>query len=177
MRTCRRRIILIIAGILALGASGRARAQGCAEDPAFATLDFWIGEWDVLAGGQEVGRNRIEEVIEGCAVLEHWTGAGGGQGKSLFYLQPATGEWKQVWVTSTPNRPGGVKEKTLVGRLPGGGVRFQGEIPLVGGGSYLDRTTLTPADDGTVRQVIERSTDGGQTWVVDFDAVYRRRTP
>ena len=151
------------------------RGQGCVEDPDYGALDFWVREWDVFVGEQQVGTNRIKKILEGCAILEHWVATDGGEGKSLFYHQPATGEWKQVWVTTTPDRPGGVKEKTLVERLPGGGVRFQGEIPLVDGGSYLDRTTLTPLGDGTVRQVIERSTDGGETWQVGFDALYRPR--
>ena len=55
-----------------------------------------------------------------------------------------------------------------------GGVRFQGEIPLEDNRSYLDRTTLTPLPDGRVRQVIEWSTDGGETWNIAFDAYYIR---
>lgn len=27
----------------------------CQTDPAFATLDFWVGEWNVFAGEQQVG--------------------------------------------------------------------------------------------------------------------------
>lgn len=166
--------VLLTAG---LTLAAPARGQGCAGDTAFETLDFWVGEWEVFVGAQRVGTNRIEKILGGCAILEHWADARGSEGKSLFYHQPATGEWKQVWVTATPGRPGGVKEKTLVERLPDGGVRFQGEIPVEGGGSYLDRTTLMPAGDGTVRQLIERSTDGGTTWEVGFDAVYRSRAP
>jgi hypothetical protein len=52
-------------------------------------------------------------------------------------------------------------------------VRFQGAIPLPGGGQYLDRTTLTPLEDGAVRQVIEVSRDG-ESWRTVFDAVYVR---
>jgi hypothetical protein len=33
--------------------------------------------------------------------------------------------------------------------------------------------SLTPLPGGTVRQVIEESRDGGATWQVGFDAVYR----
>ena len=166
-------IPLAVTAVLATGMA--ARAQGCSEDAAYATLDFWVGEWDVLADGQPVGGNRIEKILGGCALLEHWTDARGGEGKSLFYFSPALAEWRQVWVTETPGAPGGVKEKTLVERLEGGGVRFQGDIPAPGGGSYLDRTTLTPLPDGTVRQLIERSVDGGATWQSGFDAIYRRR--
>ncbi len=79
-----------------------------------------------------------------------------------------------MWVTESATSPGGVKEKRLVERLAGGALRFQGEIPVAGGGSYLDRTTLTPVPGGRVRQVIEISTDGGATWKTTFDAEYVR---
>lgn len=161
---------------LAMAAAGQATAPApCADVAAFSTLDFWLGEWDVLVDGLVAGSNRIEKILDGCAVMEHWTAAGGGEGKSLFYHVPATGEWKQVWVTGRATAPGGVKEKTIVPAPEPGAVRFQGRIDGAEGGSYLDRTTLTPRADGTVRQVIEVSVDEGETWRTVWDSVYRRR--
>ena len=152
--------------------SGSAQARpGCAADSAFAMLDFWVGDWNVYQDTTLVGTNRIEKVLSGCAVIEHWRAVGGAEGKSLFYYQPATAQWKQVWVTENPASPGSVKEKVLTEKLAGGGVRFQGEIPLRGGATYLDRTTLTPLPDGRVRQLIEIARDG-KTWETTFDAVY-----
>ena len=148
---------------------------GCRDDSAYAELDFWVGNWDVFVGDAKVGENRIEKILNECAVLESWTGADGGKGMSLFYYQKATGDWNQVWVTQNANRPGGLKEKKLVARPGKGAVRFQGSIPLEGGGSYLDRTTLKPLPDGRVQQVIEISSDQGKTWKVTFDAIYVRR--
>jgi hypothetical protein len=144
-------------------------AAGCDTIPAYHALDFWVGEWIVSAGGQVVGRNRIEKVVHGCALIENWTDATGIDGKSLFYYHRVRQDWKQVWVD-----PGGVKEKHLVARYPDGSVRFQGELPRPNGAFVLDRTTLSPLADGSVRQVIEQSVDGGKTWLVGFDAVYRR---
>ena len=85
------------------------------------------------------------------------------------------GTWKQVWVTEWATRPGGVKEKTFEVMDSPNVVRFQGRIALPDGGSYLDRTTLTRLPSGDVRQVIETSTDEGQSWTAGFDAIYRRR--
>jgi hypothetical protein len=68
-----------------------------------------------------------------------------------------------------------MKEKRLVARYPGGAVRFEGEIRLPGGGRYLDRTTLDPTADGSVRQVIGVSKNGGGTWRAVLDGDYRRR--
>ncbi len=155
-----------------------AAAQGpCTGAPGFGELDFWVGTWAVEVSGQRVGTNRIEKILGGCAVAEHWTDASVRRGYSLFYYIPALGEWRQVWVTEYATGVGGVKEKRLVARLPDGGLRFQGEIPVAGGDSYLDRTTLTPLDDRRVRQVIEVSRDGGATWRVTFDAMYRAEPP
>lgn len=44
------------------------------------------------------------------------------------------------------------------------------------GSGYLDRTT-TRIDGDSVRQLIEVSTDAGETWRSVFDATYRRRVP
>lgn len=171
----------LVAGALLLLGAGHAAPQqpsapACADVPGFAALDFWVGEWDVLVEQEKVGENTIEKVLDGCAVTELWRAGGGGEGRSLFYYTPATDTWKQVWVTGRAAAPGGVKEKILIARYDGGGVRFQGEIPLPDGGAYLDRTTLTPLEGGRVRQHIEVSTDGGESWRTTFDAVYVPRS-
>ena len=155
---CIRGLLVLSIAVLSLTSPARAQTP-CAEDPAYAALDFWIGEWEVRAGGSIAGYNRIEKVLGGCALTELWTGAGGGEGRSIFYYIPARQQWHQVWVTQNATGPGGVKEKQLIETLDDGGVRFQGEIALVAGGTYLDRTTLTPLPNDEVRQHIEISTD------------------
>jgi|GEM_PF-1495809 quercetin dioxygenase-like cupin family protein len=159
----------------ALAQSPGSTSASCADTPALHALDFWLGEWTVRVGGdgQVAGTNRIERILGGCAITETWRDASGGEGRSLFYYLPVEGAWHQVWVTPNALRPGGVKEKRMTERI-GDGLRFQGTIALPGGGSYLDRTTLTPESDGTVRQVIEVSQDDGTTWRTMFDGVYHR---
>ncbi|MDH4107087.1 MAG: hypothetical protein OEW35_02115 [Gammaproteobacteria bacterium] len=166
---------LLLAGMLQ--AAGPAIAQqsvpACRDLPAYTRLDFWLGEWDVYVGATLAGRNRIESILDGCAVSEHWSAAGGGEGVSLFYVAP-DGSWRQVWVTANAARPGGTKEKTELPGTTAGEIHFQGEIRTADG-SYLDRTTLTRMEPDAVRQLIEVSTDGGASWRAVFDAVYRRR--
>lgn len=165
--------VVWIAAVPSAAASQEATLPAACDDVrGFHRLDFWAGTWDVQVNGRTVGRNRIEKILDGCAVLEHWRGQAGGEGKSLFYYIPANDTWKQVWVTAGATGRGGVKEKELVETTADGGLRFLGEIPLADGTSYLDRTTLTPLPGGRVRQVIDRSTDGGETWHTGFDAVY-----
>jgi len=172
------RLVLLTGVSLTPGLGPVAEAQitavPCDSVPGFHALDFWVGQWEVVDSTRQrhFGRNRIEKVLDGCAVTETWMADGGGDGMSLFYYNALTDVWKQVWVTENATRPGGLKEKRLVARFEDGSIRFQGELPRQDGGTYLDRTTLTPLPDGAVRQHIEISVDGGATWRTTFDAHY-----
>ena len=162
----------VLALLAALSIPGSAEAQSSCEGiTAYDRLDFWLGEWSVRSGGREAGTNRITKILGGCAVQEEWIGATGGEGRSLFYYHPREEEWRQVWVTSTSFRTGGVKEKTLLAVTDDGALRFQGRVVDEAGVAWLDRTTLTPLPEGRVRQLIEISPDG-MSWETVFDAVY-----
>ena len=160
----------------AIPVPARQPAPQCEQVPGFHRLDFWLGQWDVKIGDQLVGTNRIEKVLNGCAVIESWRGADGAEGRSLFFYDHVTDTWKQVWVTANATAPGGLKEKTLIETLPDGSLRFQGVVRLQDGRMYLDRTTLTPLPADRVRQHIEISVDDGSTWQSRFDAIYVRPT-
>ena len=147
----------------------------CAGDSAMRVLDFWVGDWKVVdSAGTRQGDDRVEKILNGCAVVEHWRGIDGDEGESLFYYVPALRRWKQVWVTGQAFAVGGLKEKELIARYPNGGTRFQGVVQGLRG-PLLDRTTLTPMADGRIHQVIEISRDGGSTWLTTFDAFYARK--
>jgi len=133
------------------------------------SLDFWVGEWNVTSNGQRAGMNRIEKVLGGAAVIEHWKDAAGGEGKSLFYWMADKKKWKQVWVTPD----GSYKEK--VAEPIEGGLLFTGTAYLPSGTSYQDRTHLTKMADGAVRQVIEYWDTGSKSWKKTFEAIYRRK--
>ncbi|HTQ13632.1 MAG TPA: hypothetical protein VMH86_07135 [Rhizomicrobium sp.] len=141
-----------------------------------AALDFWIGDWAVTdPDGTKAGENRVERLLDGCAVIEHWHGAGAGDdGMSLFSYDARRGTWEQTWVTPDTARPGGLKHKTMIARRADGSVVFQGTI-VTQTGALLDRTTLSPVSPGHVRQLIEWSRDGGRSWKTVFDGRYARQ--
>jgi hypothetical protein len=165
-------VFWLLAGPTAQSA-GSATAPACHEAPGYSRLDFWVGEWDVYWKGRKVGTNRISKILSGCAIEEDWVDIEGGRGKSLFYFHPREGTWKQVWITDHATRRGGTKEKTLTTDVDGGGVRFEGELPIRDA-RVRDRTTLWPLKNGRVRQLIEFSEDDGATWTVSFDGEYVR---
>jgi hypothetical protein len=139
--------------------------------PELRQFDFWIGRWSVSAGGQPAGESRIESVLDGVAILEHWTGASGHRGKSLNLYNRARGEWEQFWVDGEGGR------LLLRGGLRGGAMVLEGvaDAPDAETGvARRERITWTPAADGSVRQLWEASVDDGASWVVEFDGHYVR---
>jgi hypothetical protein len=179
---------VLLASLLLCARTSSVSAQQAAPSPCSTSvrtaLDFWVGDWTVAlntpqherAGDDRVERASFDKLtMTSAAVIERWTDADGSEGTSLFSFDPFACTWHQLWITSDPAQPGGLKHKDLVALLPGGGVRFQGAYPGRRVMTVLDRTTLTPRPDGTVRQVIEVSGDGGATWNAGFDAIYTRR--
>jgi hypothetical protein len=146
------------------------RAFPCARDEAFRAFDFWLGSWDVhQPNGQFAGTNLIRSEESGCVLTEHWTGASGGTGSSINYLDKASGEWVQVW-----NSEGGA-QISIRGGMTDEGMRLIGTIHYVGNGTTAPfRGLWTPLDDGRVRQFFEQSNDGGDTWAPWFEGYYTR---
>ncbi len=140
-------------------------------DPARA-FDFWLGAWDVFApDGRQVGTNRIEALLDGKVLQEHWHGNGGITGTSLNARDATSGRWHQTWIDSS----GSVL--LLDGGPQAGGMVLQGLTPNETDptGSDRNRITWMPSlDGGEVRQLWEVSTDDGRTWTIAFDGRYRR---
>lgn len=145
-------------------------AQPCG-DPDYRAFDFWVGEWEVTtAQGQPAGTNVIEKILNGCVLLENWTGMGGGSGKSMNFYDAGRRRWTQTWVSDSGN----VLE--VHGGFRDGAMRFEGQVYRKDGAPLLDRMTFFPLEPGKVRQLIEHSGDNGKTWVVWFDGIYTRKT-
>lgn len=75
----------VLAGLLlaaALPAMAQAPAPSC-DTPQYPQFDFWVGHFEVrTADGKLAGHNRIEAVLDGCALAEHWTAAGTRRGST-----------------------------------------------------------------------------------------------
>jgi uncharacterized protein (TIGR02246 family) len=144
-------------------------AKPCGAKPEYRQFDFWIGEWEVQAGGKRAGTNNVQLILGDCVIFENWTGAGGMTGKSFNIYNTAKGKWQQTWVDSS----GSVLE--LYGEFKDGAMRLAGERPAPNGGKIIDRLSFFPLEGGRVRQLWESSKDDGKTWGVVFDGLYVRR--
>ena len=139
--------------------------------PEHRQFDFWVGEWNVTTPqGQPAGTNRIERTLEGCALMEDWTSAGGTSGSSFNFYDRATGQWYQSWIDE---RGGALR---MSGGLVEGKMVLQTEpLRRRDGVTVVHRVSWSREDGQRVRQFWESTTDGGKTWIVAFDGMYERK--
>lgn len=147
----------------------KSNAFPCASDPDARAFDFWVGNWEVRdRSGNVVGHNSVDLVLGQCALIENWSGAMGGAGKSLNVFNKAKGTWQQTWV----NDKGEVVEYGNAETSPGT-MRFTARTTKMEKQIML-RLSFYKVDDNTVRQVGEYSADDGKTWSVTYDFTYTR---
>jgi tetratricopeptide (TPR) repeat protein len=150
----------------------------CMTNAHAREFDFWIGEWDVYPNGtlQLVGNSKVEIAAGGCFLLENWTALGPvpNTGKSMNYINTATGKWEQFWIGSgglTINNP----QKFVEGEYKDGAMRFTFEQFNPQGGKQIGRFIFFNEGPDQVRQFNEVSSDGGNTWTTVYDFVYKRK--
>lgn len=137
-------------------------------------FDFWIGEWDAYVRGTDnlAGKSKIELASGGCMILENWTSVGAPfNGKSMNFVDPVSGKWKQIWVGS-----GGVNAtEFLNGEYRDGAMRFEHETVNPQGVKQKVHFYFFNEGPDQVRQFHETSIDDGKTWTTTYDFTYKRR--
>ena len=145
----------------------QAVAGRCHAEP-YHQLDFWLGHWEVrnTAGGVE-GTNTITSEQDGCVVVERWTSPDQ-TGISLNFYDFRTRLWYQHWVDSFGNTldlRGGVVDGRMT--LTGDRLTPKGEMAKERNVWYVDQQSR-------LRNVWDYSLDGGKTWILRFDGVYKK---
>jgi hypothetical protein len=134
-------------------------------------LDFWIGQWivyDKANDNTQVGTSRVESVMNGCGIAEHYEApaAPGGaySGASYSAFDRNDGHWHQFYVDVNGNATwytGGLQGTDIV-------------MTAAGRKGSLQKMTYHPVDDGSVEQTGMASTDRGKTWNAGYDYIYRK---
>ena len=108
---------------------------------------------------------------DGCVMQENWKSAAGKYaGTSYNFYNAASKTWTQTWVD---NQGGSLK---LEGAFRNGKMVLMSEpVKDKKVGSYINRITWTPNEDGSVRQLWETSSDFGTTWNAIFDGLYKKK--
>lgn len=144
-------------------------------DADHSAFSFWLGDWDVSTrSGVVVATSTIASIADGCAIEEnfHQTVGPGGvvasyRGASYSVFDAAGGgKWRQFYVDSAGS----------VTIFEGGMVDGAMVLIAPGGPGTIQRMTVAPQSDGSVRQTGATSRDGGDTWSTGgYDFTYRRR--
>ncbi|QDX80080.1 hypothetical protein B9N43_01695 [Denitratisoma sp. DHT3] len=151
--------------LLGLATAIAGAANKPCQGPAYRQFDFWIGQWQVGTPDHTVvGNNRISAIAGGCALLEEWTGADGGSGKSLIVYQPERGRWRQLWADSNGERTDRQGRPGLGGMV----------LADPAGPGRRGRNVLRAVSADELRQLEQSSNDGGRTWTTVFEGIYRR---
>ena len=146
-----------------------AERHPCKKNEKKREFDFWVGTWDVSNQGQHAGVNEIQLILGDCVLFENWTSAGAYTGKSFNYYDSAEGHWRQIWLDDY----GGVIEFT--GKVRDGTMYYTATTKGAEGAETEHKLTFSQNDDGSVRQLWEQSTDGGETWNAVWDGHYVRK--
>lgn len=147
-------------------------AYPCMNNPKAREFDFWIGEWEVYVTGTKslAGHSKVDMISRGCALLENWDSSGS-SGKSLNFVDPNTGKWRQTWVGSYAF---GIQD-FVQGEYKDGAMRFAFEGINAQGKKFIGRFIFYNEKPGQVRQFNETSLDGGKTWVTSYDFTYLKK--
>ena len=158
--------------ILALFFSGSLSAQECACcDSLHSQFNFWAGEWEVFdTSGQLIGTNTISILQDSCVLMEEWQSSSGkSTGTSYNFYDADDGLWHQHWI----DNKGGILN--LSGSLIGNSMIMMSVSNTKGGLPTMDKIIWTPLENGQVRQVWKKSSNGGQTWFVVFEGLYKKK--
>ena len=147
-------------------------AQNPCSSTAYHQFDFWVGDWEVYHSQADtiVGYNRIERILNGCVIMENWTGATGFEGKSINTFSPIDSTWNQVWVDisgATYHFKGKWEQDML---------KMRGQTVNGNKQAILFEMSYTPdKKTGNVRQLWKQSNDAGENWAVIFDGIYKKK--
>jgi hypothetical protein len=147
-------------------------AYGC-DTPESRQLDFWLGDWELTytgpGGKPATSRNRITKTLDGCVVLEEFTGAPGTKldGRSYSTYDRATKRWKQTWVDNTASY------LDFDGTTVDGNMAFARSAMRAGKLTH-QRMVFRDVKADSLTWLWQSSPDG-QAWTTQWEIAYRRK--
>jgi hypothetical protein len=172
------RVLLVLLAVLvsqpASAQKKRAFAAGPKAPPcssaAYRQFDFWVGEWEVQTPkGTPAGENKVEKILEGCALRESWTSADGSHGSSLSSYDSPAARWTQTFVDDLG------MVLVLDGEFKDGKMVLSGRRASARGTGMLNRIVWQKLEGDRLRQRWEQSSDEGRNWTLLFEGIYTRK--
>lgn len=160
-------LLLLCGSVLPAAGPLSAQAAGpCETDDSYRMLDFLLGEWRLVSGGETVGRSRVEKLEDGCLIAESWSFVDGRSGRTYSSFDPAANVWRRF---SVSNRGLIVRSEATV---DGEELVFDGEYVAADGRSSNWRERLSFEADGRVSRIAGTSRRAGRPSTVLFEGHY-----
>ena len=164
-------LVVASAALVASGPAQTANESAAAQDCSgaeYRRLDFKLGQFDVTGmEGAKAGVSRVESLLDGCLLIEHWQGAISGYGKAFFYYDRNSRRWHTTYVTDNG------ESLVMSGVFEGDALVFRG-VGALSPFPGMHRMAWSPLPNG-VKQFWEVSADGGSTWKTIHIGYYARR--
>ena len=147
-----------------------AEAQSCPAMPLSRALDYWLGNWTVsYPGGPKGSSSKVVLQLDKCLFVEQWGDSKGHRGENVFAYGQDDHTWHGLFAD---NR--GRLHVFVEGTVVAGTAEFIGPSRGDDGGAVLNRLRVIRIDANTLKQIWDKSVDGGHTWKPDFALNYRR---
>ena len=159
---------LLLINIDATGVRRQEKQPQPCSTSEYHQFDFWIGHWDTFEVNNStkvIAHNRVESMLNGCAIREVYEQADGLVGESFSIYDAARRVWHQSWVTNRGHL------LTLEGGMSDGRMILTGN-DVTDGKTRLLRGTWLRSGDG-VRETADVSNDNGKSWTVLFDIIFK----
>ncbi|MYD21033.1 MAG: hypothetical protein F4X04_02215 [Holophagales bacterium] len=163
-------LVLLCASALVATMPLSAQASGpCETNDSYRALDFLLGEWRLVSGGETVGHSRVEKLEGGCLIEETWSFVDGRSGRTYSSLDPAASAWRRFSVSN-----GGVMVRSS-GTVDGAELVFDGEYVAADGRRSNWRERLSLEADGRIARTAgtsRRASRGDRPSRVLFEGHY-----
>ena len=140
-------VLLCGAGLVAAWPLSAQASGPCETDDSYRGLDFLLGEWRLVSGGETVGQSRVEKLEDGCLVAETWSLVDGASGRTYSSFDAVNSEWRRFSVSN-----GGVIVRSD-GTLDGDALVIDGLYVSADGERSPWHERLTRTADGRVARI------------------------
>lgn len=178
----------VIVAASSFASTSVAQSRACA-DPRARDFDFWIGDWDIRQSFRRQdgtwlelpARTSVTAALEGCALVERWTGQvmffwegmtepEPVSGLSVRAYDPTTAQWYIHWMDTRVPR----FDQPYVGTFANGRGEFfrRWETPE---GNRVGRVTFHDMTANSVEWALAISSDGRRSWQTIWTMRMHRR--
>jgi hypothetical protein len=165
-------LLIVLQPVYAENTPRKSQEPVCAQDMSpYRDLDFLVGRWEFfMLDGTKIADQVYDKKEQGCLILESWATLNGETGTGMNFVDPATGKWRQVWMSPRfyIDYSGSLNEK--------GELVLEGRIyPNNGQGSSAVKGVYSRQVDGSVIKEFLQYDDNAKVWNRFFIGVARKQ--